>query len=194
MRGEGLTDYLLMAFHAPATTHPDYFALVALDSVLCGASGLAFFGGGTSNRSSRLSRALVDTGLASDIGGGVTPTIDPYLYELFASAQSGKKIEDAERVLWREIERVQKEGLSQGELDKAIKQTRAQFAFATEGVTPHAFWMGFAEMFADYDWFLQYVDNLSRVTPDEVRRVANLYLTRDNATVGVYRANKNSQS
>jgi len=194
VRGEGLTDYLLMAFHAPATTHPDYFALVALDSVLCGASGLAFFGGGTSNRSSRLSRALVDTGLASDIGGGVTPTIDPYLYELFASAQSGKKIEDAERVLWREIERVQKEGLSQGELDKAIKQTRAQFAFATEGVTPHAFWMGFAEMFADYDWFLQYVDNLSRVTPDEVRRVANLYLTRDNATVGVYRANKNSQS
>jgi zinc protease len=157
---------------------------------LCGASGLAFFGGGSSNRSCRLSRALVDTGLAMDIGGGVTPTIDPYLYELFASAQSGKKVEDVERVIWREIERVQKDGLKQEELDRAIKQTRAQLAFATEGVTPHAFWMGFAEMFADYDWFLNYVENLSKVTLDEVRRVANLYLTRDNATVGVYRADK----
>lgn len=192
VRGEGLTDYLLMAFHAPATTHEDYFALVALDTVLCGASGLSFFGGGGSNRSCRLSRALVDTGMASDIGGGVTPTIDPYLYELFAGAQSGQDVNKIERVIWREIERAQKDGLSQTELDKAIKQTRAQFAFATEGVTPHAFWMGFAEMFANYDWFLNYMDNLSKVTLEDARRVANLYLTRDNVTVGQYIADKNA--
>jgi zinc protease len=104
VNGEGSTDYLLMAFHGPPTLrstepaatngarvatrartrqaagpipHEDFFPLLALDSVLCGASGLSFLGGGTRNRSSRLSKALVDSGLAADIGGGLTPTIDP---------------------------------------------------------------------------------------------------------------------
>ncbi len=82
--------------------------LVALDSVLCGASGLSFFGGGTSNRSSRLSKALVDTGYAADAGGGVLPTVDPFLYSLGATVMPGKDINDVERSCGTEIERVQR--------------------------------------------------------------------------------------
>ena len=211
VKGEGSTDYLLLAFHAPPTTrkaddangstarrgtsrqaralaaHEDFFPLVALDSVLSGASGLSFFGGGTSNRSSRLSKALVDTGLAADIGAGVTPTVDPYLYSFFATVQQGKDINEVERVLWAELDKVKEQSVTQAELDKAIKQTKAQFAFGSESVTSQAFWLGFSEIFADYAWFTSYVDNLTAVGVDDVKRVANQYLTHDNVTVGHYR-------
>jgi zinc protease len=223
VNGEGSTNYLLMAFHAPPTVqrgpvntvngkrgsgghradgrraavvrppavlrpHEDFFPLVALDSVLSGASGLSFFGGGTSNRSSRLSKALVDSGLASDVSAGVTPTIDPFLYSFFATVQPGQDINEVERVLWAELEQVKSESVTQAELDKAIKQTKAQFAFGSESVTSQAFWMGFCEIFADYSWFTSYLTHLGAVTIDDVRRVAEKYLTRDNVTVGHYRA------
>jgi zinc protease len=215
VKGEGSTDYLLMAFHAPPTAHTDgattaqkrgkgkaalfgvrpahadFFPLVALDSVLCGASGLSFFGGGTSNRSSRLSKALVDSGLATDIGAGVTPSIDPYLYSFFATVQPGKDINELERALWNEIELVKAQSVTQAELDKAIKQTKAQFAFGSESVTSQAFWMAYCEIFADYSWFTSYLPNLGAVTVDDVKRVANQYLTLENVTVGHYRAQGN---
>ena len=186
VKGEGTTHYLMLAFRNVAASHPDFFPLVALDSVLCGASGLSFTGGATTNRSSRLSKALVDTGLAADISGGVTPTIDPYLYVFFATAQPGSDIDDLERALWAELERVKHQPVTQAELDKAIKQTKAQFVFGSESVTNQAFYLGFCEMFADYRWVHTYLDRLSAVTVEDVQRVANAYLTRDAVTVGRY--------
>ena len=191
VRGEGSTNYLTLAFAAPHAAHDDFFALVALDSLLCGASGLSFFGGGTSNRSSRLSKALVDTGLSADIGGGVAPTIDPNLYSFSATVMPGKTLSEVEAALWAQIELVQRDGVTQNELDKAIKQTRAQFAFSTETVTNQAFWMGFCEMFADHTWFDGYMPRLQRVTRDDVKRVANQILIRDHVTVGHYVAEAN---
>ncbi len=188
VRGEGDTDYLVLAFHAPHATHEDYMALVALDSVLCGASGLSFFGGGTSNRSSRLSRALVDAGYAADVGSGLVPTIDPFLYTLQATVMSGRSVAGVEKRMWLELEKVKRGGVKPDELDKAIKQTRAQVAFGTESATNQAFWLGFSEVIADYTWFTTFLERLARVLPEDVVRVANRYLTRDNVTVGCYLA------
>jgi zinc protease len=188
VKGEGDTNYLTLAFHAPGATHEDYMALIAMDSVLCGASGLSFFGGGTSNRSSRLSKALVDTGWMADVGGGMVPTIDPFLYSVGATIMPGKDINAAEARLWDEIEKIRHEPPAQAELDKALKQTRAQVAFGTETVTNQAFWLGFSEVVANHTWFTTFLDRLSEATPEDVQRVATAYLTRDNVTVGQYLA------
>ena len=203
VKGEGTTDYLMMAFHAPPATdrrdglgsdatgniqaHPDFFPLMALDSVLCGASGLSSAGGGTSNRSSRMSKALVDSGLAADVGAGVVPTVDPHLYSFLATVQPGKGIDEVEHALWDELEKVKQDSVTPAELEKAIKQSKAQFAFGSESVTNQAFWLGYCEAFADYMWFLKFIENLSTVTVEDVRRVARNYLIRDNVTVGHYR-------
>lgn len=202
VNGEGSNDYLLLAFHAPPVTrradrprahapvaaHEDFFPLVALDAVLSGASGLSMGGGGTSNRSSRLSKALVDTGLAADASGGVMPTIDPYLYSFFATPLPGRQLDELETALWAEFEKVKQDSVTQAELEKAIKQSRAQFAFGSESVTSQASAIGFCEIFADYTWFDRYLDMLSAVTRDDIQRVANQYLIRDNVTVGHYHA------
>ena len=118
--------------------------------------------------------------------GGAPPPLDPNLYSFFATVQPGKAIAEVEQAIWSQIEQVKAEGVTQAELDKAIKQTRAQFAFSTETVTNQAFWLGYSEIVADYEWFTHYIDQLKAVTADDVKRVANLYLQRNNVTVGQY--------
>jgi zinc protease len=72
------------------------------------------------------------------------------------------------------------------DLEKAVKQARALFAYGSESITNQAFWLGFAEMFDDYDWFLNYIDRLSAVTPEDIQRVAQQYLRPGNRVVGTY--------
>ena len=86
----------------------------------------------------------------------------------------------------REIEKLQQKPVLQAEVDRAIKQARALFAYGSENITNQAFWLGFAEMFADYGWFLNYMDNLERVTPRDVQRVAREYLRPQSRIVGTF--------
>ncbi|MGH2524267.1 MAG: M16 family metallopeptidase, partial [Anaerolineales bacterium] len=177
--------YLEMAYHTPQATHPDFYPMVVLDSILAGASSLNFFGsGGTSNKSSRLYKALVETGLAAGVSGGWFPTVDPHLYTLFATVRDGQTPAAVEEALDVEIERVRGEAVTTAELFKAIKQARAMFAYSAETVTNQGFWLGFTEVFGTYRWFEDYLDRLAAVTVDDVQRVAQTYLTRANRTIG----------
>ena len=91
-----------------------------------------------------------------------------------------------EAALWAEIERVMEEPVTADELTKAIKQSRAQFAYSSESVTSQAFWLGFSSIVADVDWFYSYLDRLAAVTAEDVLQVAQKYLARSRRTVGWY--------
>ena len=184
--GEGNVAYLQVAFRAPSVHHPDFFALIVLSAVLSGASGLAFFGGGLTNHSSRLYKALVATELAADVSGSLAPTVDPFLYGISATVRPGHTLAEVEEALERELERAIAEPITQEELTKAIKQAKAQFAYSSESVTGKALWLGYSEIFADYTWFENYIANLSGVTVEDVQRVAQTVLKRSNRTTGWY--------
>jgi zinc protease len=97
-----------------------------------------------------------------------------------------RKPEEALSALDDEIKRIQDEQVNQDEILRAIKQARAIFAYGSENITNQAFWMGYAEMFADYNWFLTYLDTLAAVMPVEVQRVAQQYLLPRSRVVGTY--------
>ncbi len=160
--------------------------LVVLDTVLSGPSGMSLFGGGGTNKTSRLYRALVDTELAADVSGSLIPTVDPFVYSLTATVRPGRTPAEVEERLWTELEKVTTDLITEEELTRSIKQARAQFAYSSESVTGQAFWLGWSEIFADYTWFEGYLERLSRVTREDVLRVAQTYLRRSNATVGWY--------
>ena len=84
------------------------------------------------------------------------------------------------------IARVQSERVSRAEIARAIKQARAIFAYGSESITNQAFWMGYSEMFADYNWFLTYLERLAAVTPRDVQRVAREYFRPQSRLVGTY--------
>ncbi|MDY6875725.1 MAG: pitrilysin family protein [Chloroflexota bacterium] len=186
VEGESNVAYLQMAFRAPTIQEPDFFALTVLDTALTGASGMTFLGGGLTNKSSRLYKALVATELATGISGSLTPTVAPFVYGLSAVVRAGHTPAEVEDALNAELARVAAEPVTPEELTKAIKQTKAQFAYSSESVTSQALWMGFSEIFADYTWFENYIASLSAVTVEDVQHVAQKYLKRSNSTVGWY--------
>ena len=186
LRGADQTSYFGLAFHAPAAQHADFFPLTVLDSILSGAKGMGLFGGSSSNRSNRLYRALVDSELAVGVSSSFVPTIDPYLFGFHATLAQGITHQQVEDAIWAEIQRVQEEPVAVEELEKAIKQTKAQFAYSSESVTNQAYWLGFSEMIADSDWFGAWLVNLEAVTAEDVQRVAQTWFSRGKQTVGWY--------
>jgi zinc protease len=171
---------------SPAASHPDFFPLTVLDSLLSGPSNLNMFGGGISNKTSRLYRALVEGELAVSIYGGLQATIDPFLHTFTVIMRPDRQPEQVLSVLEDEIHRLQDAPPPADELARAVKQARAIFSYGSESITNQAFWLGYSEMFASYDWFLNYLDNLAAVTPQDVQRVAQAYLRPQQRVLGIY--------
>jgi len=185
--GPGETSYVQIAYRAPSASAKDFLTLTVLDSLLTGPSSLNMFGsGGTSNKTSRLYRALVESEISVSCHGALQATRDPYLYGINLTVHPEHAPEDVLRAVDAEIVRLLETPVTQVEIDRAIKQAKALFAYSSENITNQAFWLGYTEMFDHYDWFENYVDNLSRVSPKEVMETARTYLSPDNRVVGFY--------
>ena len=186
VEGPGSTSYVQVCYRFPAASHPDFFPLTVLDSLLSGPSNLNMFSGGISNKTSRLYRALIDKEYAVGIYGGAQATIDPFLYTLTVTVHPKRKPEETLAALDKEIERIKQEKVTKAEITRAIKQARALFAYGSENITNQGFWLGYSEMFAEYRWFETYLEKLSAVTVKDIHRVANEYLNSKSRVVGTY--------
>jgi zinc protease len=160
--------------------------MTVLDSLLSGPGNLNMFGGGLSNKTSRLYRSLVEKELAVTVSGGLQATIDPYLHGIVAIVHPQHSPDEVIAAVEDEIHRLQNDLPAPDELARAVKQARALFAYGSESITNQAFWLGFSEMFASYDWFLEYLERLASVTPEDVQRAAQTYLRRQNRVLGIY--------
>ncbi len=186
LEGPGATAYLQVAYKAPQAAHPDFFPMAVLSTILTGASGMNLFSGPPPNRSSRLYRALVETGLAASVSGSLSPMLDPYVYNIVATVRDGRSLEEVEAALSAEMDRILAQPILSEELQTAIKQSKAQFAYSSESVTNQGFWLGLSSIVADTAWFESFPDRLAAVTVEDLDRAANTYLARRNRTVGHY--------
>jgi zinc protease len=186
LEGPGETTFIQIAHHAPAAVDPDFFPYTVLDSLLTGPSSLNMFGGGISNKTSRLYRALVEGELAVSVYGGLQATIDPFMHVITIVVRPDRKAEPVLEKLSDEIKRLQDAPPPEDEVRRAVKQAKALFAYGSDSITNQAFWLGFSEMFAAYDWFTGYLDRLAAVTPEDVQRAAQVYLRSQNRISGVY--------
>lgn len=174
----GITSFVTVAHRAPSAAHPDWFKLEVLDSILTGQ------GASVDNKTSRLYKALVKSGVAADVDGGLSETIDPYLYNITVTLNDGFTHAEAEAIIVDEIQRIQQEGISDYELQKAIKQARAAFAYSTESVTNQAYWLAQSAIIGDLAWYDTFLERIEAVTLEDVRDIAQRYLASSQRTVG----------
>lgn len=187
VHGPGDTAYLTYAYRAPAASHPDFFPFALLNAAFAGGSSLGMFGGSGSNKSSRLYKALVDSELAASASGGLTPTIDPYLYTINVIARYGRSLDEIEAALEAELACLETNPITQNELNKALKRAKADFVLAGESITGQAQLLGMAEaVVGDYGWFETVLDQLHTVTLADIERVRATYLQKRFRTVGRY--------
>jgi len=192
--GPGDASYIQLAYRCPEGNNEDFFALSILDSLLAGPSSLNMFGsGGVGNRTSRLYLALVDKGLAASVSGGLNANIDPGSYNLSLTCNPAIKPEKLLKKLDEEIEKLRAKPAPKLEIRQAQKQAKALFAYGSDNITNQGFWMGYSNSFADYNWFLNYVEKLESVSPEAVMEAARKYLDPHHRVIGYYLPQNRSQ-
>ncbi len=155
---------LLVSFPIPALNHPDMAALDLLQMVLSG------------GRSSRLQKALVETGIASRAYAYAADARDPSLFLFGVSLQSGKKAHLAEKILLQELERLSTEEVSDLELERAKNLLSFEFYGGLEGNSERARFLGHYELQAGgVDRGLEMHRARLTVTPARIRDAAATY-------------------
>lgn len=187
VKGPGETTFIELSWRAPTATNPDFFALTVLDSLLTGPTSLNMFGGGgISNKTSRLYQALVEKEIAVSVVGSLQATVDPYLYNITITVRPDRDATMVLKAVEAEINRLLDTPVTQTEIDRAIKQARALFAYGSENITNQAFWLGYAEMFDQYNWFLEYVNRLIAVNPALLMEKSREILETSHRVTGIY--------
>ncbi len=167
-----------------AAAHEDAPALVVLDAILSGGKPMSFGGGASMGRSSRLYRALVATGLTASAGSSFALSIDPLLFGVSATLRPESDSEHVEHVIVSELERLANEPVGVDELERALKQIRAQFTYSQQSVSSKAYLLGSLAMVAPERTPQSMIDDVLAVTPEDLQRVAAAYLTWERRTTG----------
>jgi len=141
-----------------------------------------------SGKSSRLYRSLVyEQKLALDVGGEYPNlSANPDLFYLYGIPQPSKSADNLEKAIYAEVQKVSTEPITDQELQKAKNQIEAGFIMGQDSNFFQAMQIGSAEAVgAGYGYQESYVDNIRKVTKEDVMRVAKTYLIEDHRTVGI---------
>lgn len=184
VRRPGGGSYVSVAFHAPATVHPDFWPMFVLAGVLSGVGSLNFTSPGSSGKSARLYPALVEKRLAVEANVAFGLSADPDLFTVSATAWQGVPLKRIEAALLAELEKLTREPPKAEELATVKKQMRTQVVYSDDGVVNLGFTLGEFEVASSYRDYLSIMDRVSTVTAEDVQRVATTYLNELNRTVG----------
>ncbi|ACB77900.1 M16 family metallopeptidase [Opitutus terrae] len=156
----------------PAATHADYPAIQILSAIL------------TSGKNSRLYKALTDKNLTVSVDAFLGFNHDPSLHITFAPLAPGASLENVEKIVYEEVERLKKDGVTPTEVSTAAAKILADAAFQRDG--SFAIAGNLNECIAAGDWTLYYgiEEATKRVTAADVQRVANTYFNYDQSTAG----------
>jgi zinc protease len=147
--------------------------------------------------SARFSRELVrGQEIATSAGAGYdmhSRLGDLLLFD--GTPAKGKTIEDLEKAIRAQLEKLKTELVSQEELDRIKAQVVAGKVYEKDSIFYQAMQIGTLET-VGLDWRLmdEYVDRLKSVTAEQVQAVAKKYLIDDHLTVAVLEPQSSNQS
>ncbi|MBT8383950.1 MAG: insulinase family protein [Ignavibacteria bacterium] len=175
--------YLLFAYHVPQTNSEEYYALDLLESIL------------SSGRTSRLYKSIVDEKqLAIDIGTSYWNAFDPTLFWIYAIANQEVEAEALEKTILEEVDKVINEGVTENELQKVKNQKLMNFYYTMETINGKANTLGTYELFfGDYKKLFTAPQDFSKVTKEEIQKVAQKYFTQENRTVGILQSSRSGE-
>lgn len=164
---------VIQAYHIPAQGTEDYYAVDMLTTLLSGGA------------SSRFNKEIVDKKqMALQVGAFPFALEDNGLFLTFGISNMGVNAGDLEAAMDEEIEKVKRELVSEREFQKLKNQIENSF------VSRNATVAGIAESLANYhiyfgdaDLINKEIERYNKVTIEDLQRVANKYLTKENRVV-----------
>lgn len=167
---------VIMSYHIPAQGTADAYALSMLTTLL------------SDGQSSRMYKSIVDQQQkALQVMSFPFALEDPGLFLIFGLVNMGIEPAVLEKAIEAEIERVQTSQISEAEFQKLRNKVENDF------VTGNSTMAGIAENLANYHVYFDdanlintEIDRYMKVTPADLQRVAQKYLTPENRVVLTY--------
>ncbi len=181
-RAGGAVPLVQLAFKSVRASDPLTPALQAVGVALAGTSGGAQEA--ASGRSSRLYRALVATGVATEVEAGAGLNKDPYLFHVEATLRPDGDHAEVERRILGELERLAGEEMTPVEFARVRQQLLAANAFPSDTVRGRAFRTGQLLSTGAASSIGEWYERLSAVTASDVRRAAEATFAEPSRTVG----------
>ncbi len=184
VKKEAELPYIFIAYKAPNILNKDSYALEILSSVLSG------------GKSARIYKSLIDEkqiALSAGAGYGSIQKY-PFLFYLYGTALPGKTIDEVEKALYGEVEKIKGKAPSEREVRKAKNQIEADFIMGQDSVFFQAEILAVFEMTGSWRLKNEYLEGIRQVKPEDVRQVAEKYLIEDRRTVGILIPIKNTDN
>jgi len=171
---------LYKTYHMPGRFHGDYYAVDMLSDIL------------THGESSRLYQALVkEKEIFNSISSFTMGTVDPGLLVVNGRLKDGILLKDAEKEVDEILQNIISTGVNENELQKVKNQSAATLEFAEVEVINRAMNLAFASLSGDVGLVNKEIDNIEKVTLEDVQRVAHEIVKEENSSVMYYRSIKN---
>ncbi len=167
---------LLVGYHRPAETHEDDAALEALTNII------------GQGRSSRLWELLVkEEKVAIQTGSfnGWPGSKYPNLIAFFAISAKDHTSEECLELIDKEIEKIKNESVTDAELTKFKRTTKKSIISQMKTNSNMAAMLTNAEVvLGDWEKVFDQIEDVEKITAEDIKRVANKYLNQQNRTVG----------
>jgi len=175
LRRVGRGKNLMIAYHAPAMAHPDSAALEVAGGILAGRGGTG-----------RLDKALVETKKALSVAVSMEELHDPGFVMVSATLSDDQSLDEVKKIIGDTVGALSREGPTQEEIERA--RTRIIQGMDRSMANSQQLAMQLNEVIAAGDWRLLFTnyEEIKRVAPEDVVRVARLYFKDSNRTVGMF--------
>jgi zinc protease len=174
LRRVGSIQGIMAVYHIPAALHPDLVPLAVMAQVL-GAP-----------QTGRLYKALVDSKKAVDARMSAGGLHDSGIAFAFAQLKPDQSIAEAQEILLKTVEGLANEPPSQEEVDRAKARFLKEIELAMADSQSIGMLLGVYAAVGDWRLFFLMRDEISKVTPADVVRVAKVYLKSSNRTLGEF--------
>lgn len=163
-----------IAHKVPEGLNEDTYPLVLLDYILA------------NGKSSRFYKALVDQNKAVDIFNFYVPFHDASLFTPYVFLAPGATHKEVEEIVLQEIDKIKSDGVTEDELNRVINQITAETAYERDGSFSIASQLNEAIAKGDWTFYVDYLDNLKKVTTADIKRVVEKYFDESQRTVGYF--------
>ncbi len=168
---------LYIAFHTCGRASDDFFATDLLSDILANGD------------SSRLKERLVKgKKLFSDVNAYLSGSVDAGLFIVTAKLHPEVSVEMAEASLWRELESLIHEDVSEMELQKVKNKVEAFNTFSETNLMARAINLAYHELLGDADMVNHQMDHYARQTASDLKGMASKLFTRERSSVLYYKA------
>lgn len=172
MKKSGQGGVIAVGYKIPGALHKDVPALKVLGEII---------GKGTS---SLLNKEFIDKGLAYYAYTNVSKFADVGLFIVGLGTPPTADFETLNQQLLTTIEQLKTAGVQQTEVDRIVAKLNTQTILSRDGSGRIAGQLTEAIATGDWTEYINSSKKLSRVTAEDVKRVANQYLVEDQSTTG----------